>query len=159
PFVLGLPLHEFGLEYIQPEVFAAHPFADGTAAALYPSLGETAEMVGADSTAYGQLGEPLVRYWPRIAAHILTTMLRVPESPLALAAFGLKSLQSGKQIASRFRTREAKGLWAGMVAHSMIPLESLTSSAIGFVLTIAGHRGGWPVPKGGSQSIANAMGA
>lgn len=159
PFLLGLPLHEFGLEYIQPEVLAAHPFDDGTAAALYPSLGETAEMLGADSTAYGQLFEPLVKNWPRIAAHILGPMLRIPESPLALAAFGLKSLQSGKQIASRFRTREAKGLWAGMVAHSMIPLESLTSSAIGFVLTIAGHRGGWPVPKGGSQSIANAMGA
>jgi len=159
PFLRGLPLHEFGLAYIHPEVLAAHPFDDGTAAALYPSLGATADGLGADSEAYRRLFEPLVKNWPRIDTHILGPMLKIPENPLALAAFGLKSLQSGKQIASRFRTREAKGLWAGIVAHSMIPLESLTSSAIGFVLAIAGHRGGWPVPKGGSQSIANAMGA
>lgn len=159
PFLRGLPLHEFGLEYIHPEVLAAHPFDDGTAAALYPSLGATADGLGADSGAYRQLFEPLVKNWPRIDTHILGPMLKMPESPLALATFGLKSLQSGKQIASRFLTREAKGLWAGVVAHSMIPLESLTSSAIALVLTIAGHRGGWPVPKGGSQSIANAMGA
>lgn len=159
PFLRGLPLHEFGLEYIHPEVLAAHPFDDGTAAALYPSLGATADGLGADSGVYRQLFEPLVKNWPRIDSHILGPMLKMPESPLALATFGLKSLQSGKQIASRFLTREAKGLWAGVVAHSMIPLESLTSSAIALVLTIAGHRGGWPVPKGGSQSIANAMGA
>src|SRR5690606_5937246 len=119
PFLRGLPLHEFGLEYIHPEVLAAHPFDDGTAAALYPSLGATADGLGADSGAYRQLFEPLVKNWPRIDTHILGPMLKMPESPLALATFGLKSLQSGKQIASRFLTREAKGLWAGVVAHSM----------------------------------------
>ena len=159
PFLRSLPLHHFGLEYIHPEVLAAHPFDDGTAAALYPSLDETATGLGADMATYQHLFGPLVKNWPLIDNHILGPMLKVPRHPLALAQFGLKSLQSGKQIAARFRTRGAKGLWAGMVAHSMIPLEALTSSAIAFVLTIAGHRGGWPIPKGGSQSIADAMGA
>ncbi len=157
PFLRSLPLHEHGLAYLRPEVLAAHPFDDGTAAALYPSLDDTAAGLGNDGGAYRRLFEPLVENWPLIDTHILGPMLKIPRHPLALAQFGLKSLQSGKQIAGRFQTDAARGLWAGMVAHSMIPLESLTSSAIAFVLTIAGHRGGWPLPKGGSQSIANAM--
>ncbi|MFB2118165.1 phytoene desaturase family protein [Parapedobacter sp. 2B3] len=157
PFLRTLPLHDFGLEYIHPPVLAAHPFDDGTAAALYQPLNETAEGLGVDGGAYRNLFAPLVQSWPRIDTHILGPMLKIPKDPLALASFGLKSLQSGKQIAARFRTREAKGLWAGIVAHSMIPLDALTSSAIAFVLTIAGHRGGWPIPRGGSQSIADAM--
>ncbi|WP_262245134.1 phytoene desaturase family protein [Parapedobacter soli] len=157
PFLRSLPLHEFGLEYIHPDVLAAHPFDDGTAAALDASLDGTASTLGEDGAAYKQLFGPLVRNWSKIDSHILGPILKIPKSPLALAAFGIKSLQSGKQIANRFRTREARGLWAGIVAHSMIPLDALTSSAIGFVLTIAGHCGGWPIPRGGSQSIADAM--
>ena len=157
PFLRSLPLQDFGLEYIHPEVLAAHPFDDGSAGALYRSLEVTAAGLGADGEAYRTLFEPLVKNWPRIDSHILGPMLKMPDHPVSLAAFGLKSLQSGKRIAARFHTREARGLWAGIVAHSMIPLEDLTSSAIGFVLTIAGHRGGWPIPKGGSQRIANAL--
>ena len=157
PFLQSLPLHNFGLEYIHPHVLAAHPFDDGTAAALYASLDETAAGLGLDKTAYRRLIGPMVESWPHIGPHILGPMLTMPKSPLALAAFGLKSLQSGKRIAARFRTRDAKGLWAGIAAHSMIPLESLTSSAIAFVLTIAAHRCGWPIPRGGSQAIADAM--
>jgi len=159
PFLRSLPLHDFGLEYIRPEVLTAHPFDDGTAAALYQSLDQTANGLGADGNAYRKLFGPLVKQWPLIDTHILGPMLKIPRHPIALAAFGLKSLQSGKQIAVRYRTREAKGLWSGIVAHSMIPLEALTSSAIAFVLTIAGHRDGWPIPKGGSQSIADALAA
>jgi len=159
PFLRSLPLHEFGLEYLHPEVLAAHPFDDGTAAALYHSLDQTADGLGADGSAYRRLFEPLVKNWPLIDTHILGPMLKIPQHPFALAQFGLKSLQSGKQIAARFRTEDARGLWSGIVAHSMIPLEALTSSAIAFVLTIVGHRSGWPIPKGGSQRIANAMAA
>ena len=159
PFLQSLPLQEFGLEFVHPDVAAAHPFDDGTAAALYPSLSKTADELEADGSAYRKLFEPLVDSWPRIDTHILGPMLRVPKSPLPLAAFGLKSLQSAKRIAARFQTHRAKGLWAGIAAHSMIPLEELTSAAVAFVLTIAGHRHGWPIPKGGSQSIANAMAA
>ncbi|MGV3761210.1 phytoene desaturase family protein [Parapedobacter sp.] len=157
PFLRSLPLREFGLEYIHPEVLTAHPFDDGTAAVLYRSLDRTASELGTDGCAYRALLRPLVENWPQIDSHILGPMLKIPEHPFALAAFGLKSLQSGRQAAARFHTREARGLWAGITAHSMIPLENLTSSAIAFVLTIAGHRGGWPIPKGGSQSIADAM--
>lgn len=157
PFLRSLPLHDFGLEYLHPEVLAAHPFDDGTAAGLYQSLDETAAGLGEDGESYRRLFEPLIESWPLIDTHVLGPMLKIPRHPVALAQFGLKSLQSGRQIAARFRTIGARGLWSGIVAHSMIPLESLTASAIGFVLTIAGHRGGWPIPKSGSQNIADAL--
>lgn len=159
PFLRSLPLHEFGLAYIHPEVLAAHPFDNGTAAALRQSLETTAAGLAEDGPAYRKLFEPLVRNWPLIDSHILGPMLKIPSKPWALAGFGLKALQSGRQVAARYRGKEARGLWAGIVAHSMIPLESLTSSAIAFVLTIAGHRSGWPIPRGGSQRIADAMAA
>src|SRR5690606_27170876 len=88
PFLRSLPLHNFGLEYIQPEVLAAHPFDDGTAAALYPSLDETAVGLGEDSATYKRLFGPLVENWPKIDSHILGPMLKMPKSPLALTAFG-----------------------------------------------------------------------
>jgi len=159
PFLRSLPLDEFGLEYVQPEVLAAHPFDDGAAAALYHSLDRTADGLGIDGGAYRRLFEPLVKQWPLIDTHILGPMLKIPEKPGALAAFGLKALQPGTRIAARFGAREARGLWAGIVAHSMLPLGALTSSAIGFVLTVAGHRSGWPIPKGGSQRIADGLAA
>src|SRR5690606_29323084 len=157
PFFRALPLHDFGLRYLYPEVLAAHPFEDGTAAALYRSISDTAAGLGRDGQTYCRLFESLTEDWPRIEEHILGPMLKWPKHPLALAGMGLKLLQSGQQVASRFKTKQLRGLWSGIVAHSMIPLDSLTSSAIAFVLTIAGHRTGWPIPKGGSQRIANAL--
>ncbi len=157
PFLRSLPLQDFGLSYIHPEILAAHPFDDGSSGTLYQSIDQTAERLGGDGAAYRNLMEPLVDEWPLIDTHILGPMMKMPSHPLALAKFGLKSLQSGKQIAKRYQNKETRGLWAGIVAHSMIPLEAMTSSAIGFVLSITGHRGGWPIPKGGSQCIANAL--
>ena len=159
PFFRTLPLEQFGLEYIHPEALAAHPFDDGSAAVLWPSMEETASGLGADRQAYLDLFAPLIQNWPDIGRYILAPLLKLPRQPRALAAFGIKALQSGKRIASAFRTKETRGLWAGLVAHSMIPLSALTSSAIGFLLTIAGHSGGWPLAKGGSQRIADALGA
>src|SRR5690606_95799 len=74
-----------------------------------------------------------------------------------LMKFGWKALQSATRIAASFQTEKLKALWAGMAAHSMLPLSNATTSAVAMVLTLAGHNGGWPIAKGGSQSIANAL--
>lgn len=155
-FFKTLPLAEHGLEYIHPPVLAAHPFDDGKAAVLKASLDETARLLGRDEEQYRRFYEPILRLWPSIAEDVLGA-LRIPRNPIGLARFGLKALPSAKYISRIFHTREAKGLWAGMAAHSLQPLSSLTTSAIGLVLTVNGHLGGWPIPKGGSQHIADAL--
>lgn len=156
PFFNTLPLAQHGLEYIYPEVLAAHPFDDGSAAVLRKSLDETAEGLGADARAYKDLLAPLLKSWPGLAADVLGP-LHYPKHPVDLAAFGLKALRSASSLAGKFSTREARGLWAGMTAHSIQPLTNLATSAIGLVLMAAGHLHGWPLPRGGSKEIANAL--
>jgi phytoene dehydrogenase-like protein len=156
PFFETLPLHEHGLEYIYPEVAAAHPFDNGTAAVLKKSIIETADLLGADRDAYIKLMAHLVKSWPGLAPDVLGP-LTFPKHPVDLAIFGLDALTSSTHLAKRFKTEEAKGLLAGMAAHSIQPLTNLTTSAIALVLMANGHLKGWPVPKGGSVKIADAL--
>jgi phytoene dehydrogenase-like protein len=156
PFFKTLPLEQFGLEYIQPALALAHPFDSGNVAVLSHSLLQTAKALGVDETAYQKLIAPVVNNWKNIEQDVLAP-LHFPRHPQLFAKFGMKALQSAITLSRRFQTQEAKGLWAGLAAHSILPLSHLSTSAIAIVLTTAAHIHGWPVPKGGSQSIANAL--
>ncbi len=156
PFFSTLPLQAHGLEYIYPEVSAAHPFDDGTAAVLTRSIDTTAQLLGKDAETYRKLLMPIVKAWPGLAGDVLGP-LRFPKHPVDMGLFGLKAITSATFLAQRFQTKEAKGLWAGMAAHSIQPLSNVATSAIGLVLMAVGHLWGWPIPKGGSQAIAQAL--
>lgn len=156
PFFDSLPLNEYGLEFIQPALAAAHPFDDGTAAFLCRSLEATAESLGLDRSTYHELIGPLVGDWDKLVGGILAPF-KFPDHPVLMAKFGLNALQSATSIAAKFATEKAKGLWAGMTAHSIQPLSNLSTAAIGMVLSAVGHVHGWPIPKGGSQSVADAL--
>jgi phytoene dehydrogenase-like protein len=158
PFFQALPLQRFGLEYIHPPVCAAHPLDDGSAGALYSSIEKTIEALGADGNAYRELMEPVVRDWPSICPDVLAP-LHIPSHPLKMAAFGLKAMSAATALAKRFHTAKGRALWAGMAAHAVQPLSNLATSAIGLVLMSAAHLHGWPLPKGGSQSLADALAA
>jgi phytoene dehydrogenase-like protein len=156
PFFSQLPLADFGLEFIYSPLAAAHPFDDGTAAFLARSLDETAEALGPDAKTYRRLVKPVAEHWEAVAADSLGPF-SFPRHPLIMAQFGLNALRSANAISKRFSTRNAKGLWAGMAAHSIQPLTNMASAAIGIILCAVGHRHGWPVPKGGSQAIGQAL--
>jgi len=156
PFFEQLPLSEHGLEYIYPSIAAAHPFDNGTAAIIKTSVEETAGLLGADEREYKKLMYPVVNDWPMIAPDALGP-LHYPKHPMAMARFGLTALTSAAHLARRFNTMEAQGLIGGMAAHSMQPLTKLSTSAIALVLMTAAHLKGWPVPKGGSVSLASAL--
>ncbi|HTJ14341.1 MAG TPA: NAD(P)/FAD-dependent oxidoreductase [Dinghuibacter sp.] len=156
PFLQQLPLDQHGLEYIHPPVCAAHPLDNGNAAILERSFEGTADSLGADADAYRRVLGPIVRRWPALAEDALGP-LRLPSHPLDMARFGLKALAPAQTLARRFRTNEARGLWAGMAAHSLLPLDWWSTSAIGLVLMTAAHTTGWPIAKDGSASIAEAM--
>ncbi|MDB5130545.1 MAG: FAD-dependent oxidoreductase [Mucilaginibacter sp.] len=156
PFFTQLPLNKFGLEYIYPEIAAAHPFDNGTAALLKGNVNETAGLLGADERAYIQLISPVVNDWPLMADDILAP-LHLPKHPMAMAGFGWKALTSASYLSKRFKTPEAKAFFAGMAAHSIQPLTNIVTSAIALVLLASGHLKGWPIPKGGSGRIAGAL--
>jgi phytoene dehydrogenase-like protein len=156
PFFGTLPLQAHGLEYVSPPLPAAHPFDNGTAAVLTRSVEETARLLNRDQKTYLNLLRPLVKDWTALAPDVLGP-LHFPRHPFAMARFGLNALAPATLLAKRFATDQARGLWAGMAAHSIQPLSNLSTSAIGLVLMATGHLGGWPIPKGGSQTIANAL--
>ncbi len=159
PYLKQLPLGDFGLEWIYPLSALAHPFDDGSVAVLQKSIAATAESLGEDGKAYTSLMEAYAPHWDKLAQDLLGP-LKFPSHPLLLTRFGLKAIQPATGFAKRtFKGEMARGMFAGLAAHSMLPLEKISTAAIGLVLGIIGHSKGWPIPKGGSQNLADAMGA
>ena len=158
PFFRTLPLQRFGLEWIQPEIPLAHPLDDGSAARLYKDVDLTADSLGIDGPAYRRLMKPLALRWQNLANEFLQPMLHFPQHPITLARFGIPAICPATFLAKfLFRHEPARALFAGIAAHSFLPLEAPVSSAFALVLGLAGHAVGWPIPRGGSQQIANAL--
>ncbi len=158
PFFKTLPLGQHGLEWIQPSAPVAHPLDDGTAVMMERSVEETARGLGADAAAYRRLMGPMVAGWDALLPDLLAP-LHVPRHPLAMGRFGLAALRSARGLAeARFRGERARALFAGLAGHSVLPLESAATAAIGLVLGAAAHAVGWPLPRGGSRRIAYALG-
>lgn len=158
PFLSSLPLQEHGLEWIHPRYPVAHPLDDGSAAVLERDVDATADALAEDASAYRGLMSPLVRDWNKIANGTMGPLLRMPRNPIAMGRFGLKALRSARGFAQGWmRTEQGRALFAGIAAHSIIPLEFRGSAAAGLVLQAAGHAVGWPMPNGGAQSITDAM--
>jgi phytoene dehydrogenase-like protein len=158
PFFSTLPLERFGLNWIQPEIPLAHPLDDGSAACLHRDVDLTAEQFGGDSRAYRRLMKPLARNWQRLSHEFLQPMLHVPAHPFALARFGIPAFCPATLLAKLlFRHQPARALFAGIAAHSFLPLDAPVSSAFALVLGLAGHAVGWPIPRGGSQHISDGL--
>ncbi len=159
PLFRELDLEEHGLVWIHPGAPLAHPFDDGPPAMLERSLEATALGLGpADGAAWRRLFAPLAAAWPRLEGQLLGPPLRWPASPFALAGFGLRGLRGAAGLArAHFSGERARGLFAGLAAHSILPLERAATSAIALVLGITGHRDGWPLPRGGAQRLADAL--
>jgi len=159
PLFRSLPLAAHGLEWIDPPAALAHPFEDGRAACVYRSAARTADGLGADGAAYRRLLEPLVNDWPRIEGAVLGP-LRWPRHPFAVARFGLRALRPAAGLARRqFAGDAARALFAGIAAHSMLPLDARPTAGVGLALALMAHVVGWPIPRGGAQSLADALAA
>jgi phytoene dehydrogenase-like protein len=160
PFFQSLPLESYGLEWIHSPATLAHPLDDGTAVLLPRDLTEAAATLGPDGPAWRALMQPLVTRWPDFAADILRPAVALPKHPLLLARFGLDALLPAITVAQRrFRTEPIRALFAGLAAHSFLSLDQPLSASFGLVLGAAAHAVGWPIPRGGAQSIANALAA
>jgi phytoene dehydrogenase-like protein len=156
---LGLERH--GLEWIEPPIQLAHPLDDGSAALLRRDIDETAATLGHpdDARTYARWMRPLSADWELIVQSLLGPMrpMAMMRHPFALARFGLPSLLPASMQARRFRSPQARALVAGVGAHSFLPLSAPLSGGIGLALLASGHAVGWPIPRGGSQRIADAL--
>ena len=156
PFFNSIPLKQHGLEFIYPPVAATHPFNNGTAVSLYHSIDQTAERLLDDANNYKKIILPFVEAWSKLRNEILAPF-HFPKHPFTMLQFGLKGMSSAENLAKRFHTKQARGLWAGMAAHSMQSFSKSITSAIGLIMLITGHCKCWPLPKGGASSITKAL--
>ncbi|HEY5369825.1 MAG TPA: NAD(P)/FAD-dependent oxidoreductase [Hanamia sp.] len=157
PVFKSLNLQQFGLEYLTPEYAVAHPFDDGSVISIQSSIEATASQLGKDSMEYKQIFSPLAKEWPAVRSAFLGPF-HLSACSNAKAKFASYAITSGKYFARKhFITDGAKSLFAGMAAHSMLPLNKLATSSIGVVLNTVAHINGWPLPKGGAQQITNAL--
>ena len=157
PFFSSLPLHEYGLEWIHSPVPLAHPLDDGTAVLLERKLEDARASLGVDGEAWCRLVRPFVEQWNEFAPEILRPQPAIPRHPSLMARFGMSALLSAETIARRFQSERTRALFAGLAAHSFLSLDEVLSGAIGMLMAIPAHAVGWPVPRGGSQAITNAL--
>jgi phytoene dehydrogenase-like protein len=158
-FFRGLPLAEHGLEWIFPPAEVAHPFDDGTAVVLRRSFEATAESMDGDGRAWRSLIEPFSTRADVLLDELLAPHpLALPRHPLLKARFGLSGVRSARGLAaSVFAGERTRGFFAGLAAHAILPLDALFTASFGLTFGILGHAYGWPLARGGSQSIASAL--
>jgi phytoene dehydrogenase-like protein len=157
PFFRTLPLNQHGLGWIQPPAPLAHPLDDGTAVVLERSVEVTSDNLDVDKKGYRKIIQPLVDGWDGLANDILAPP-RFPQRPFSFARFGLHAILPARRFAERvFAGPRARALFAGLAAHSMLPLEFMASAAFGLVLGVAAHALGWPIARGGAQKLADAL--
>lgn len=162
PAFSRLPLGKYGLEWLHAPLPMAHPFPDGSAAVLSRSVAETALSLGPrDAGAYRRLVAPFTGKWDTLVRDFMSLpSTALPRDPVTLARFGLTGLPPSTWLmAQRFRDERAKALFAGLVGHVMAPLGGPATSAVGLVFALAAHERGWPMARGGSQSISDALAA
>ena len=157
PFFRGLPLGSHGLEWIQPPAPLAHPLDDGTAVVLERSIEATAAGLGNGGADWRRLHGPFVAAWSELAGDVLAPPIRLPRHPVLMARFGLQAIRPAASVARGLRGDAAQALFAGNAAHSFLALEAWGTAAFGIMLSVAGHAVGWPVARGGSQRLADAL--
>jgi phytoene dehydrogenase-like protein len=158
PFFQSIPLAAHGLQWIEPDAPLAHPLDDGTAVMLEHDIAATAANLGRDGIAYRRLIRPLADRFDDLCGEILGPAIHLPSHPILLARFGVfAALPAALLARTVFRGQRARALFAGNAAHSVLPLDSPFSAAVGLVLSAAGHAKGWPIAASGAQSISNAL--
>ncbi len=158
PFFSSLPLRDYGLEWIHSPAPLAHPLDDGTAVVLERDLRDAETVLGVDGKAWRRLVGPFVEHWREFAPEVLQPVHIFSRHPLLMARFGLSAFRSAESLAaSAFRGDRTRALFAGMAAHSFLSMDDTLSGAFGILLAVSAHAVGWPIPRGGSQSITNAL--
>ena len=157
PFLSSLGLNRYGLEWLWPELDLVHPLDDGRAGVLSREIERTVASLGDDGAAWRRLFEPMTGSFDHLLSEIFRPVVHVPRHPIVLTKFGLNALLPATWTARRWKDDPARALFMGAAAHAFGRLDTPLSGSVGLMLAAAGHRAGWPVARGGTQSISNAM--
>src|ERR1700678_780319 len=157
PFFSALPLSDHGLEWIHSPAPLAHPLDDGTAVMLERDLDQTRNSLGVDGAGWDKLMRPFVEHWTEFAPEVLRPISLIPRHPWLMAQFGMVALRSARSVARRFQQERTRALFAGLAAHFFLSLDEPVSAAFAILMAAPAHAVGWPIPRGGAQSLAGAL--
>jgi phytoene dehydrogenase-like protein len=157
PFFSSLPLRDHGLEWVHSPAVVAHPLDDGSAVVLERDLGFVQPSLGEDGATWSGLVRPFVDHWEEFVTEALRPLPFVPPHPLLMARFGMLAVQPAQMITGRFRNPRTRALFGGLAAHSFLSLSEPLSGAFGMLMAVSAHAVGWPIARGGAQSLTNAL--
>jgi phytoene dehydrogenase-like protein len=157
PLFSALPLREHGLEWVHSPAPLAHPLDDGSAVILERELRENETSLGEDGRSWSNLLRPFIEHWKEFAPEVLGPQPSLPRHPLLMARFSMNAFLSARTISRRFRKERTRALFAGLAAHSFLSLDEPLSGAFAMLMAIPAHAVGWPIARGGSQSLTNAL--
>jgi phytoene dehydrogenase-like protein len=156
PFLNSLDLGKHGLEWRWPEIDLAHPLDDGSAGVMLRSLDDSAAGLGEDGAAWRRVFSPSAHF-EDLLEDMFAPIIHLPRHPIRLARFGIPAAAPATLLARSWKTAQARALFGGVAAHAFSPLTRLMSSSVGCALIDACHAFGWPVAKGGSRAISDAL--
>ena len=159
PFMRSVDLERHGLEWLWPQIDMAHPLDDGSAGFMSRSIEATAQGLGRDGAAWKRLFAGPSAHFDSLLPDLMQPMLHLPRHPIRLTRFGIPALAPATTIARAFESEQAKAVFGGVAAHAISPLTKPLSASVGMALICSAHAFGWPVAKGGSRSITDALAA
>lgn len=149
-----------GADWITPDSVVAHPLADGAFVAQWRDYRQTAAALGpTERHQYERVIGALLagkNYLGAIALGDIRTPFRPSAAALKFALQGILPATTWSRLFTSGPNFAA--LFSGHAAHAVLPLRRSPSSGIGLALLLAGHLAGWPILRGGSQRLAEAMG-
>lgn len=163
PFFGAFDLAAHGVELLHPDVPYAQPLDGGRAGIAHRDLARTAEGLGRDGAAWTSLMKPLVEGWREIGDLFLSDFRTFPYARRLAsvgvgAAIAARVLEQGSPLWNlRWKEDLAPALLSGVATHAIAPARRLAPAAGAVYLASLAHSRGWPIPRGGSQVIVDAL--
>ena len=147
------------IDWIHPEIPLSHPLGGGRPAGIFRDLEKTAAAFGNDSDRYRRLVGPLVHRVDQLIEDFVGPLKIIPNNPGSFARLAARGASPASSIINRFTTDEARAVMAGMAAHAIAPFGSPLTGGVALLFALTAHADGWPIVRGGSQRIAEALAA
>ncbi|AGF71486.1 phytoene desaturase family protein [Corynebacterium halotolerans] len=158
PAFRELELEKHGLEWLHSRYPTAHPLEGRPAALLHRSLEATATELGEDGAAWRRVHGYVVDHIDEHLENLLGPMLRWPKHPVRMARFGaLAGLPAALVARTFFEQESTRALFAGSAVHAITPPARPFTAAFGMLFGSLGMTRGWPVARGGSQAVIEAL--
>ncbi|MEX1126749.1 MAG: NAD(P)/FAD-dependent oxidoreductase [Acidimicrobiia bacterium] len=154
PFFRDLPLD---VEWVHPRIPMSHPLSGGRSGALLRDVGETADLFGPDADRYSRIIGPLVESADAVIEDFLGPMKVIPKNPTSFIRLATRGALPAATIAVGFSSMEARAVLAGLAAHAIAPFSSPLTGGVALLFATTGHAYGWPLVKGGSRKVAEAL--